>query len=186
MTSVCLDSSKVYGGKYSKSNQYLILFISLTIYVIVFFIINYLFNTGVGIVAFIFFLVASAWFHGKKGGIITSIVGIVVNFIIRLIVGNTYIILNAFIQGIIFYPLVGLGVGHLQDINYKLEKSYREIKKLKKMLPICAKCKKIRDDEGYWNNVEDYIRSHSEIEFTHSLCSDCIEELYPDLQLDSE
>jgi hypothetical protein len=49
---------------------------------------------------------------------------------------------------------------------------------LEGFLPICARCKKIRDDKGYWNQIEEYIRSHSEAEFTHSLCEECAEEHY--------
>jgi hypothetical protein len=48
------------------------------------------------------------------------------------------------------------------------------------LLPICASYKKIRDDKGYWNQIEEYIRDHSEAEFTHSICNECAEKLYPD------
>jgi hypothetical protein len=48
------------------------------------------------------------------------------------------------------------------------------------MLPICAKCKNIRDDKGYWSQIERYISEHSDIQFTHSLCQECTKELYPD------
>ena len=50
---------------------------------------------------------------------------------------------------------------------------------LRGLLPICASCKKIRDDNGYWTQVEAYVRAHSEAEFTHSLCPDCTDQLYP-------
>jgi len=56
------------------------------------------------------------------------------------------------------------------------------IKILSGLLPICASCKKIRDDKGYWNQIEAYIRDHSEAEFTHSICPDCVKVLYPDLK----
>ena len=49
------------------------------------------------------------------------------------------------------------------------------------MLPICANCKKIRDDHGYWNQIESYIREHSEADFSHSICPDCSAKLYPEL-----
>ncbi|GAB4547249.1 MAG: hypothetical protein Kow0063_41880 [Anaerolineae bacterium] len=48
------------------------------------------------------------------------------------------------------------------------------------LLPICASCKKIRDDEGYWHSVEVYIRDHSEADFSHGICPDCMQKLYPD------
>lgn len=55
-----------------------------------------------------------------------------------------------------------------------------EVKTLRGFLPICASCKKIRDGDGYWQQVEDYIRIHSEAEFTHGLCHECAESLYPE------
>ncbi len=61
-----------------------------------------------------------------------------------------------------------------------LQKALSEVKKLSGFLPICASCKKIRDDKGYWNQVEVYIRDHSEAEFSHGICPDCMKKLYPD------
>ena len=48
------------------------------------------------------------------------------------------------------------------------------------LLPICAACKNVRDDRGYWNRIEVYIREHSEAEFTHGLCPACLRKLYPE------
>lgn len=62
----------------------------------------------------------------------------------------------------------------------QLQASLSEIKKLSGLLPICASCKKIRDDKGYWNQIESYIREHSEAEFTHGICPECAKKLYPD------
>ncbi len=50
------------------------------------------------------------------------------------------------------------------------------------MLPICAGCKKIRDDKGYWNQLEDYISEHSEALFTHGLCPGCLEKAYEEVE----
>lgn len=63
----------------------------------------------------------------------------------------------------------------------KLEKAVEEIKLLKNFLPICANCKKIRNDEGYWQDVAQYISTHTDTTFSHSICPDCIRDLYPDL-----
>ncbi|MCE5249053.1 response regulator [bacterium] len=68
----------------------------------------------------------------------------------------------------------------------KLQKALEEVKTLKGFIPICAHCKKIRDDDGYWEQVEDYIRQHSEAEFSHSICPDCMKKYYPDLMEDSD
>jgi hypothetical protein len=63
----------------------------------------------------------------------------------------------------------------------ELEQALGEVKKLSGLLPICASCKRIRDDKGYWNQLESYIRDHSDAEFTHSICPDCQAKLYPGL-----
>ena len=66
-----------------------------------------------------------------------------------------------------------------------LERQVRErtiqIKKLSGLLPICASCKKIRDDQGYWQQVEQYLGEHSDAEFTHSICPECMKKLYPEV-----
>ena len=60
----------------------------------------------------------------------------------------------------------------------ELQDALAKVKKLSGLLPICASCKKIRDDKGYWNQIETYIREHSEAEFSHGICPDCGKELY--------
>ena len=55
-----------------------------------------------------------------------------------------------------------------------------KVKLLGGFLPICASCKKIRDDQGYWQQIETYIRENSEAEFSHSICPDCAKQLYPE------
>ncbi len=62
----------------------------------------------------------------------------------------------------------------------ELQKALDNIKTLKGLLPICAKCKKIRDDKGYWNQIEAYIERHSDALFSHGLCPECMENIYGD------
>lgn len=80
----------------------------------------------------------------------------------------------------------------LEELNEKLEEKVEnrtielklaisEIKQLTGLLPICAKCKKIRDDKGYWNQIEEYLSEHSDAVFSHSMCPHCIKELYPEI-----
>jgi len=66
----------------------------------------------------------------------------------------------------------------LQDQKKELEAAVAKIKTLSGLLLICAKCKKIRDDKGYWNNLEEYIQTHSDASFSHGMCSECSDELY--------
>jgi PAS domain-containing protein len=68
----------------------------------------------------------------------------------------------------------------------ELRGAIAKIRTLSGLLPICSSCKKIRDDKGYWNQIETFIRDHSEAEFSHGICPDCARILYPDLDLSSE
>lgn len=70
----------------------------------------------------------------------------------------------------------------LRKSNEDLQKALDKVKKLSGLLPICASCKKIRDDNGYWKQIESYIREHSEADFSHSICPECAEKLYPPLR----
>ena len=72
----------------------------------------------------------------------------------------------------------------LEEKKEKLEKSLAEVKTLSGFLPICSSCKKIRDDKGYWKQIETYIGDHSDAQFSHGVCPDCAQRLYPDLDLD--
>ncbi|MDJ0988003.1 MAG: PAS domain S-box protein [Desulfobacterales bacterium] len=67
----------------------------------------------------------------------------------------------------------------LNSLISSLKESLAQVRQLSGMLPICASCKKIRDDKGYWNQIEEYIRSHSEAEFSHGICPECSQKLYP-------
>ena len=76
---------------------------------------------------------------------------------------------------------------HIEEEREKLITELQEgaakINTLSGLLPICASCKKIRDDTGYWNQIEEYIQVHSEAEFSHGICPDCVLKLYPELYL---
>jgi PAS domain S-box-containing protein len=87
-------------------------------------------------------------------------------------------------------------VGIIQDITRRMEheeeresligklsKALSEVKTLSGLLPICANCKKIRDDQGYWSQIEDFIQQHSDAAFSHGICPDCAEKLYPGIDI---
>lgn len=61
----------------------------------------------------------------------------------------------------------------------ELKQAMSEVRQLRGIMPICASCKKIRDDQGFWHQVEVYIREHSEADFTHGICPNCLKVLYP-------
>jgi hypothetical protein len=73
-----------------------------------------------------------------------------------------------------------------ERIILQLQEALSRVKTLTGLLPICASCKKIRDDEGYWHQVEEYIMDHSEADFSHGICPDCIHKLYPDFYSQDE
>jgi PAS domain S-box-containing protein len=65
-----------------------------------------------------------------------------------------------------------------------LQKALNEVRTLRGIVPICSNCKNIRDDQGYWRQVEVYVRDHTEAEFSHGICQECIKKLYPLLKKD--
>jgi len=69
----------------------------------------------------------------------------------------------------------------LKEKNSQLKIALDKVKTLNGLLPICSSCKKIRDDKGYWNEVETYVKEHSDAEFSHGICPECVKELYPDI-----
>ena len=66
-------------------------------------------------------------------------------------------------------------------LSTKLQEAYRKVRMLTNLLPICASCKKIRDDDDYWNRLEAYIDRHSEVEFSHGICPDCAKQTMVDM-----
>ena len=92
----------------------------------------------------------------------------------------------------ILSALLGLFWGKIQqtdleksEVIFELHKALDKVKTLSGFLPICASCKKIRDDKGYWNQIEAYISEHSEAEFSHGICPECSKKLYPDFYDDN-
>jgi len=79
--------------------------------------------------------------------------------------------------------IIGVTAGMTLMISERLQ---AEIKTLGGLLPICTHCKKIRDDNGYWNQVESYIREYSKAEFSHGICPECAEKYYPDMDLNDD
>ena len=69
----------------------------------------------------------------------------------------------------------------IRQANRRLAAALKEIEHLRGILPICCSCKKIRDDDGYWHEVEAYFETHLDSSFTHGICNDCIAKLYPEL-----
>jgi len=74
----------------------------------------------------------------------------------------------------------------LMKKNEALKRALDEVKILRGLLPICSFCKKIRDDKGYWNRIEEFIEKHADVSFSHSICRECAAEHYPDVNIYDE
>ena len=92
--------------------------------------------------------------------------------------GLAFMILSALLG--VFWGKIKQADKEKSVVIAELKKALEEIKTLSGFLPICASCKKIRDDKGYWNQIEVYISEHSEAEFSHGICPECAQKLYPD------
>ena len=72
----------------------------------------------------------------------------------------------------------------LRKANAELSQALQEVKVLRGFIPICASCKKIRDDKGYWQQIETYIQDHSEALFSHGMCQECMKRFYPEFSVE--
>lgn len=68
----------------------------------------------------------------------------------------------------------------IEELKNELEAALTDIQPLTGLLPICASCKNVRDDEGYWNQIESYIKQHINVDLSHGMCPDCMEKMYPE------
>jgi preprotein translocase subunit YajC len=104
---------------------------------------------------------------------------------------NTYLIIGfgivtaALFLGLIYFFIIRL-MKNLRQVEEErenliidLQKAIDEVKTLQGLIPICAACKKIRDDRGLWEQIEEYISERADVKFSHSICPDCRKELYP-------
>lgn len=76
--------------------------------------------------------------------------------------------------------LVGLIIINAQRIEQEMAKSKDQVKAITGLIPICASCKKIRDDNGYWNQLESYLNKNADLDFSHAICPECMQKLYPE------
>jgi hypothetical protein len=97
---------------------------------------------------------------------------------------NTTIRLVAFL--VLGYAILKIKILLVEErqISSDLQKALSEVKTLSGLLPICAGCKKIRNDTGYWQQIEEYIEKHSDAQFTHGYCQHCAEKLLRDAGID--
>jgi hypothetical protein len=67
-----------------------------------------------------------------------------------------------------------------RELQRRVDEALAKVKVLHGLIPICASCKNVRDDKGYWNQIEEYLSTHSDSQISHGVCPDCMKKLYPD------
>jgi len=147
------------------------------------------FLTGYEISFSIFYLIPTAyalWQLGKHLALATAFISATVWFISDMATGHTFShpmipVWNAAVRLGFFVVFVFLAnrwrtaYQKKQQLIVDLQKALEKIKVLSGLIPICSYCKSMRDDEGYWQQVEAYVQAHSDATFTHSICPDCLE-----------
>jgi hypothetical protein len=146
---------------------------------------------GVAIaVAYIVVVLISLWSSQNKFTVLVAVVCSVFTigaFFYKPVVAEMWkVIFNRTISLLAIWVTASLGLQRKiaeqrrEQALREREKALEDIRILRGLLPICASCKKIRDDQGYWIQMEAYIRDHSEAEFSHGMCQECAKKLYPE------
>ena len=128
-------------------------------------------------------IIASAMGFGLPVAIIPILLCCILNLVFVEIYSaeiSVQLSVGAKIAGTVGIFLFGIALACIKTTMQRLRAALEEIKHLSGLLPMCAGCKKIRNDTGYWQEVEEHIESHSEAEFSHGLCPDCMKEHLPE------
>ena len=133
----------------------------------------------------------AAWFGGKYPGTFIAVLCVMTTAITDFMAGMLYpynfveswnllMHLGFFVMFSLLLSILKFEFAERARLIKELQEALGEVKQLSGLLPICASCKKIRDDQGYWNQIEFYISKHSEAKFTHGVCPECTKKLYPE------
>jgi len=148
--------------------------------------------TGYELQFFLFYFVPvtlAAWYTGRTLSVVVALVSAATWFYVDLLSGHPYShpiysYWNTIIRLVTFLA-IGLALSQVRTmldteirLRREVEKAMGEVKQLRGLLPICAWCKKIRNDAGLWEQVELYVGSHSAAEFTHGVCPECYGKLH--------
>jgi K+-sensing histidine kinase KdpD len=150
--------------------------------------------TGYDLQFFVFYYLPvslATWSLGRTAGLATSLLAALAWLAADVHSGHPYQNLRlAYWNGMIrlvAFAVIALGVSHLKAraareraLRVQTENALSEVKQLRGLLPICSSCKRVRDDHGSWNQIEAYVRDHTDAEFTHGLCPECARRLYPE------
>jgi K+-sensing histidine kinase KdpD len=184
-----MGDTNMKGNLFFKGNSILfVIFLS----VIVLGCIDYVTGYDLGFFVFYFVPIAiAAWMVGSTSSYLISILSLIIWFLSDIFSSHPYssvffAIWNTAIR-LLSFLIVAYTTSKLRfllteerKLSKNLKDALAQIKTLSGLIPICASCKKIRDDQGYWNRLETYIQDHSEAEFSHGICPDCMKKLYGD------
>jgi len=156
-------------------------------FTIAIFVIDLLFPLGVSAgIPYILVILISLWADRKELPYYMAIGGSILTIVGFLLSPNGGELWKALInRSLVIFAIWAVAILSVQRkiIYEEKEKALLEIKALKGILPICASCKKIRDDQGSWNRIESYISDRSEAKFSHGICPECAKILYPEIDL---
>lgn len=151
--------------------------------------------TGFAVSLSVFYLIPISmvvWYVGRTAGIVvgglSAIVWLLEEIFSDLSLPTTFLPYWQAVMRLAFFLIVIFLLDGRQRAEREREKLIAElqaalanVKTLRGLLPICSSCKKVRDDRGYWNQIESFVRERSEAAFSHSICPECEKKLYPEL-----
>jgi hypothetical protein len=134
----------------------------------------------------------AAWGLGRTAGLLTATLCAAVLVVADIGSGHVYAEVAVLYWNwgirVVAFLVIALTLAQLRStlteehrLRVEVEQALHEVKQLRGLLPICSSCKSIRNDHGAWVQIEQYVRSHSQAEFTHGLCPKCVRSLYPDV-----
>lgn len=133
-------------------------------------------------------IILATWYHGRRAGAVFALLGSVIWTAVQISSGHPAVhwllwtwntAMRMAMSGFIVWLLARVRdhMAEQRRLIAELERASAEISQLGGLLPICAWCKKIRTDEGYWQQIEQFISEHTDATFTHGICPDCAREL---------
>ena len=173
-------------------------FVFATLFLIMLALVDYLSGFELNFFTFYYVpIILTAWFVHRKAAWVMSVLCAVTWFVADRLSGhqytsNIYWFWNGAIRMVAFlivaeaFAAVRRERDKEREISEVLGQALNKVKQLSGLLPICCSCKNIRNDKGYWQQIEDYISSHSEAEFTHGICPECAKRLMGELRTNRE
>lgn len=137
-------------------------------------------------------LLLVGWFIGRGAGVVMSVLctatvavsnslfGEEHSHHLRIMLWNLAVTEGFFLVAVLMVARIKSDIREREELIDKLQDAIASVKTLTGLLPMCASCKRIRDDQGYWTQVENYISTHTDANFTHGFCPECVKKLYPE------